>query len=232
MAHVLVTGSNRGIGLALVNACLDRGDRVFATCRKPSAAVKLQALAKRHPDRLAIHALDVVDQASIGQAARHIRSQTKRLDLLINNAGVFTRGTTLATYQVETLLETVQVNAIGPLMVARRFLRLLEKSDHPVIVNVSSDSGSLALKTSGGNYGYCASKAALNMFTRALAFDLQPRGIIVIALHPGWVRTDMGGGSAPLSPRDSALGILSLSDRLTMSDCGRFLAWDGHELPW
>jgi NAD(P)-dependent dehydrogenase (short-subunit alcohol dehydrogenase family) len=161
-----------------------------------------------------------------------VGSQTKRLDLLINNAGILPRGATIASLEVGTLLRTMHVNAIGPLMVARAFVRLLEKSDYPVILNVSSESGSLALKTTGGNYGYCASKAALNMYTRALSFDLQPRGVIVIALHPGWVRTDMGGRSAPLSPKHSALGILSLADRLTLSDCGRFLTWDGHELPW
>jgi NAD(P)-dependent dehydrogenase (short-subunit alcohol dehydrogenase family) len=232
MAYILITGTNRGLGLALVTAYLDRGDHVFAACRKPPSAVKLQALAERCPDRLTILSLDVADEASIGQAAKAIGSQTKRLDLLINNAGIFPRGTTLSSIEVGTLLQTMHVNAIGPLMVARALVRLLEKSDHPVILNVSSDSGSLALKTTGGDYGYCASKAALNMLTRALAFDLQSRGIIVIALHPGWVRTDMGGRSAPLSPKNSALGILSLADRLTLSDCGRFLTWDGHELPW
>jgi NAD(P)-dependent dehydrogenase (short-subunit alcohol dehydrogenase family) len=232
MAYVLITGANRGLGLALVTACLDRGDHIFAACRKPPSAVKLQALAERHPDRLTILSLDVVDEASIDQAAKAVGSQTKRLDLLINNAGILPPGTALPSLEVGTLLQTMHVNAIGPLMVARAFVRLLERSDHPVILNVSSESGSLALKTTGGNYGYCASKAALNMFTRALAFDLQPRGLIVMALHPGWVRTDMGGRSAPLSPRNSALGILSLADRLTLSDCGRFLTWDGHELPW
>lgn len=230
--RVLITGANRGLGLGLVQACLARGDRVFAGSRKPKEAAKLHALAAAHPDRLSLLSLDVTDETAIARAAQAVRDQAKGLDLLINNAGILPRGVALSSLEVDTLLQTMQVNAIAPVMVARAFVRGLRRSDHPVIVNVSSESGSLARKTTGRNYGYCASKAALNMLTRTLAHDLRRDGIIVITLHPGWVRTDMGGRSAPLTAAESARGILALADRLTLADTGSFLDWKGRPLPW
>jgi NAD(P)-dependent dehydrogenase (short-subunit alcohol dehydrogenase family) len=230
--RVLITGANRGIGLGLVEACLAHGDRVFAGCRKPREAAKLRTLAATHPDCLFLLALDVIDETAIARAAQAVQDQARGLDLLVNNAGIFPSGNALSSLEVETLLHTMEVNAIAPVMVARACVPLLKRGNHPVIINVSSDSGSLARKTTGRDYGYCASKAALNMLTRTLAHDLRHVGIIVLALHPGWVRTDMGGRLAPLKPAESARSILALADRLTLADSGRFLDRKGRPLPW
>ncbi len=205
-----ITGTNRGIGLALVRACLARGDTVFAACRQPQAAAELGALRERHPERLAVLPLDV----------------------LVNNAAIRPVGERPGSLDADALLRAYAVNSVGPLMVAQRFLDLLRGGERPVIVNVTSQLGSLARKRSGGDYTYNSSKAALNMLTRALAHDVRPLGIIAIMIHPGWVQTDMGGSGAPLTPEESAQGMLDVIDGLTMDDTARFLQWDGSELPW
>jgi len=189
-------------------------------------------MADEHPDRLSILPLDVMDEASIASAKEMVRTQTDHLDLLINNAGVNPRGERLGDLEAETLLHTFHVNAVGPMMVTQQFLDLLRAGERSKIVNISSQMGSLIQKKSGGSYSYCTSKAALNMLTRALAFDLRSEGIIVVAMHPGWVRTDMGGSHAPLSPAKSVSGMLRVIDRLRPADTGRFLTWRGRKHPW
>ena len=232
MRHILITGANRGLGLELTRQTLNEGERLFATCRRPEEAHDLHSMADEHPDRLSILPLDVMDEASIASAKEMVRTQTDHLDLLINNAGVNPPGERLGDLEAETLLHTFHVNAVGPMMVTQQFLDLLRAGERSKIVNISSQMGSLIQKKSGGSYSYCTSKAALNMLTRALAFDLRSEGIIVVAMHPGWVRTDMGGSHAPLSPAKSVSGMLRVIDRLRPADTGRFLTWRGRKHPW
>jgi NAD(P)-dependent dehydrogenase (short-subunit alcohol dehydrogenase family) len=230
--RIMITGANRGLGLEFVRQTLDRGDRVWAGCRDPGEAANLGALASRHPNRLTVLPLDVTDGASIEAAVAGVRSQAEGLDLLINNAGVNPQDEALASLSAQTMLHTFQVNSVGPLMVTRGFLDLLKRSDDPKVINVTSKMGSLTSKESGGDYSYCSSKAALNMLTRALAFDLRSESVLVVAVHPGWVQTDMGGSAAPLLPSESVRDLLKLIDRLRPIDTGKFFHHGGQELPW
>jgi NAD(P)-dependent dehydrogenase (short-subunit alcohol dehydrogenase family) len=132
----------------------------------------------------------------------------------------------------ETLIHTFRVNAVGPMLVAQRYLDLLQAASSPKIVNISSEAGSISRMQHHRGYAYYASKAALNMLTRALAWDESLAGVIVIAIHPGWVRTDMGGNRAPLSPAQSAAGILAIVDGLSAASSGRFYTYEGHQYPW
>ncbi len=232
MQRVFITGANRGLGLEFVRQCLGRGDRVFAGCRQPKNAGALKDLANQNSNRMSMLELDVTRPEHIRAAAQAVASEVDGLDLLINNAGVLLSGEQPGNLQADSLLDVMHANAIGPLMVAQELLPLLEKGDAPKIVNVTSQLGSIARKRSGGRYSYSASKAALNMFTRALAFDVLSRGVIVVTVHPGWVKTDMGGPGAPLAAEESVAGVLELADSLKPQDAGRFLQWDGSELPW
>lgn len=232
--RVMVTGGNRGMGLEFVRQCLVRGDRVFAGCRNPGNAVDLQALSVAHPGRLAILTLDVTDEATIDASVETVRSQVDGLDLLINNAGAYPRGETPTTLNATTMLQAFHLNSVAPMIVAQRCLDLLRAGNHPKIVNISSKMGSLWWKEreGGGDYSYCSSKAALNMLTRTLALDLRSEGIIVVALHPGWVQTDMGGNAADLTPAESVGGMLKVIERLTEADTSKFFTWEGREHHW
>lgn len=232
MRTVFITGANRGIGLEFARQYLGRGDRVFATSRNLEKAVELQHLASAYPKRMSLITLDVTNQDDIENAFAFVQENTDHLDILINNAGIIYRGETPENYSADILKETFETNAIAPMMVAQKFLPLLEKGISPKIVNITSQLGSITRKTFGGHYSYSGSKAALNMLTRTLAFDLRSRGIIVVVIHPGWVKTDMGGEAAPIRPADSVSGMISLIDSLSMEETGSFLSWDGSTLPW
>jgi NAD(P)-dependent dehydrogenase (short-subunit alcohol dehydrogenase family) len=234
MRRVLITGSNRGLGLEFVRQCLARGDLVFAGCRNPQKAADLTALSIAHPQHLAIPTLDVTDDESIGACVEAMHLQVDGLDLLINNAGTYPRGETPTTLNAETMLQTFQLNAVAPMIVAQRCLDLLRAGNQPRIVNISSKMGSLWWKEreGGGDYSYCSSKAALNMLSRTLAFDLRSEGIIVVTLNPGWVQTDMGGSNADLTPAESVRGMLRVVERLAGADTSRFFTWEGQEHPW
>lgn len=232
MRRIFLTGANRGLGLEFARQLLARGDWVFATCRQPEQAAELQALRERYPDRLHLAALDVSDDASIAQAVAAVEGHTDRLDVLINNAGVLYRDEHPGNLQREQLARAFHINAIGPLLLTQALLPLLRRGERPVVFSLSTQMGSLTRKTYGGFYSYSASKAALNMFGRALAADLRDEGIIVVLVHPGWVQTDMGGPEAPLTPEASVGGMLRLLDGLTMDHSGRFFTWEGQEHPW
>ncbi len=229
--EVLITGSNRGLGLEWVRQLAGRGETVWAAARHPARAEALQRLAARYP---AVHplAMDVGDEASIAAAVAEIARHTDALDVVINNAGVLPEGETIANLRREDMLTACRVNAIGPMLVVQHTLPLLRRGRRKVIFNVSTMLASLTLKHGRSYYSYSASKAALNMFTRTLAAELRPEGIIAVVVHPGWVRTDMGGPAAPLLPHDSVRGMLALLDGLTLEHSGRFWTWEGKEHPW
>jgi NAD(P)-dependent dehydrogenase (short-subunit alcohol dehydrogenase family) len=231
--RILITGSNRGIGLEMVRQYLQRSDTIiFATCRQPEQAEELQHL-QESTDQLHLIPLDVTKQDMIDDAVKRVHSIAPAIDVLVNNAGVFPEQSnqSFEKITVDLLMRTFEVNSVTPLMVSRAFVDLLKNGSNPRIVNISSQMGSIERK-SGGSYAYSASKAALNMITKAMAGDLQSFGITTVAMHPGWVQTDMGGASATLTPEVSAKGLLNVIDNLSPEQTGHFLQWDGQALPW
>ncbi len=232
MRYVLVTGSNRGIGLGLVREFLVQGDRVFATCRSPEMASELNQLQQKHAELLTVMPLEVTNKAAIESVINVVKGFSNRLDILVNNAGVGGGENPLGELSEDNLVQTFRVNAVAPLMLVQALLPLLKRGDRPIIANVTSRMGSIADNKSSGSYAYRASKAALNMINKNLAIDVADKGIISVVIHPGWVQTDMGGRSAHITVEESARGIIEVIDGLTLKDSGRFLVWDGSELPW
>lgn len=234
----LVTGANRGLGLALVRQLLARGDHVVATCRQPGRATALNALAGDYPGRLHVLPLDLAEARSRAELVRelplvlgdHGEDRPARIDLLVNNAGVLHSGERFGHLEQAQLEDSLRVNAVGPFLLAQALAPWL--ADGARIANLSSVMGSIGSRGEFRSPGYCAGKAAQNMFTVQLAHALAPRGIVVLALHPGWVRTDMGGQSAEVAPEDAAAGLLAVIDGATPAQSGHFLDWRGQTLPW
>lgn len=224
----MVTGASRGIGLEFVRQWLERGAKVIAGARNPNAASDLSTLLDRYTEkRLRLIELDVADERSVEHLASAIGNT--EIDILINNAGILTVET-LDNMDFGAILEQFKVNALGALRVTHALLGNLR--DGSRIINMTSRMGSLDDNTSGGYYGYRMSKAALNMATRSLAVDLKSRGIVVIAMHPGMVQTDMTRGFGMLTPEASVAGINQVIEKLTLEQSGLFLHYQGTPLPW
>ncbi len=231
--RVLITGASRGIGLELARQCVARGEQVFAGARNPETAHELQRLAKLYD--LTVISLDVTDEDSIAAAVNTVSTKTDALDVLINNAAINPETPAYETFgelQAEAVLQVLHTNTVAPLIVAQAFMDLLSKGANPRLINISSDMGSIAGRSYGGSHSYCMSKAALNMASRGLAHDLRRRNVIVIALDPGWVQTDMGGASASLTPHESVSGILRVIDSLTLKDSGKYYDYRGGQHQW
>ncbi len=232
----LITGANRGLGLEFVRQYLEREDEVIAACRRPKEAKGLQELKKQHEERLSIQELDVSSQDSMNNAFTQIKHQFSSLDLLINNAGVISgdqnRYHAFGKLHTEDLSKVFQINTIGPVLIMETFFPLLKSGKNPKVANISSRMGSISLKTGTSTYSYDASKAALNMFSKALAHHLKSEKIVVLILHPGWARTDMGTHRAPLKPNTSVMGMIKVIDSSSLSDTGKFYDWEGNEVPW
>ncbi|HWP00484.1 MAG TPA: SDR family oxidoreductase [Methylococcus sp.] len=228
---VLVTGTNRGLGLEFTRQYLAAGWHVIACCRRPHAAAELRDLAKRF-DNLSIHTLDLCTLTEIEHLAKALTDT--RLDLLINNAGVYggERANRFGSLDYELWQDVLRVNTLAPVKMAETFLPHLARSRKKLIVGITSLMGSIADNSSGGAIVYRSSKAALNAALKSLAIDLKPHGIGVLILHPGWVRTDMGGPRAPILPEESVRGMRHLIDQFTPELSGRFLDFRGRELPW
>ncbi len=232
-----MTGAGRGLGLEFTKQLLERGDAVWATARRPEGSEGLAALREAHGERLRLLPLDVADTDSIAQAAATVTAEVDRLDLLVNNAGINSRGVPegqgnvrLGSLEPQGILRMVQVNAVGPLLVSQALLPVLGEGSK--VVSISSWLGSIGGKTGGGNYGYCASKTTLNMLMRAFAFDVADRGVVSIVVNPGWVQTDMGGSRAKLTPEQSVAGLLATADGAGPEQAGAFLQWDGTVHAW
>ena len=228
IVRAVVTGANRGIGLAITKVLLGRGDTVFAGVRKVEAE-SLKELKGRYGDRLGVMRLDVSSESSIREFAEGLADET--VDVLFNNAGVLYKDD-MNNLDYEKVLYTIRVNTLGPLFLTRYLLDNLKKSERPVVVNTDSVLGSITTYSGTTSYSYSISKAALNMVTRILANDLRRYRIIVISIHPGWVRTDMGGPAAPVLPEDSASGIVKVVDSLDIENTGKFYDYTGREVPW
>jgi NAD(P)-dependent dehydrogenase (short-subunit alcohol dehydrogenase family) len=236
MEHILITGANRGLGLEFTRQYLERSAHVFAVCRQPAAAASF--LQARFSERLTIVPLDVADPAAIGTAHNRVRAQAESLDVLINNAAIYSShgsdepSERLGNLCFEDALTMMRVNAVAPLLVAQQFLGLLRAGGHAKLINISSAYGSISANTGGFPYYYSASKAALNMFMRSLAADVRRWGVTTVLLDPGWVSTDMGGPGAPTTPREAVAAMLRVIDALTPRHNGRFLTWRGDEQDW
>lgn len=234
-SHALVTGANRGLGLEFTRQLLARGHRVVATCRQPGRATALNALAGEHPGRLRVLPLDVADARSRDALVRELpllagEGAPLAIDLLVNNAGVLHSGERFGQVSEANLLDSLRINAIGPFLLTQALEPLL--ADGARVANLSSQLGSIGRVTRFGTPSYAISKAAQDMATMQLVHALAPRGIVVVALHPGWVQTDMGGAGADVAPEESARGLLEVITGLRDGDSGRFLDWQGQPLPW
>jgi NAD(P)-dependent dehydrogenase (short-subunit alcohol dehydrogenase family) len=224
MRTVLITGANRGIGLELSRQYAAAGWQVIGTARRPDDAEALRETGAE------VLQLDVTDQQSVERLARSLDGRP--LDLLINNAGILPLMWTLEEVDFEQFNRILAVNTVGPVRVTRALLPNLRAGELKTIVNVTSNLGSIGENNGGGFYGYRESKAALNMFTRSLAADLGPEGFTSIVMHPGWVKTDMGGASAPVEVEDSAAGIRRVIESLSPTDNGTFWTFEGDQMAW
>ncbi|MBX3712951.1 MAG: SDR family oxidoreductase [Lysobacter sp.] len=228
--HALVTGANRGIGLEFTRQLLARGDRVVAACRHLGKATALNTLAGEYPGRLRLLPLDVALEKSRAELVRELPLVCERLDLLVNNAGVLHSGERFGQLSQALLEDSLRVNALGPLLVTEALAPTL--ADGARVANVSSMMSSLATRQEFRSPGYCMGKAAQNMATVQLAHALRPRGIVVLALCPGWVQTDMGGEGAQITPAQSVEGLLRVIDGAGPDDSGRFIDWRGEAMAW
>lgn len=227
--QVLVTGANRGIGLEFVRQYAGDGFRVIACCRDPLKATVLTTLAATSGGKVSVHALDVSDFNQIERLASELKDQA--IDLLINNAGFYPHGS-FASINYDEWQKAFLINTMAPMRMVEAFVEHVAASRLRKIVTLSSKMGSIADNDSGGSYPYRTSKAAVNMVMKNLAIQLKPRGIATCTLHPGWVRTDMGGANAPINVQQSVTGMRSVIDRLSTGNAGRFIAYDGQEIPW
>jgi len=227
MTTFLITGAARGIGHDLVRQALDAGDTVIATVRRGGenalddletgdGRLRILTMDVRHPQTI-VAAASIVDQP---------------IDVLINNAGIIGhQPQSVLDMDFEGFADTLNINTLGPLCVIQAFLGNVRRGDNPRIITISSKMGSMSHQSSD-RIAYRASKAAINKVMQGLATDLRPENIIVVSMHPGWVRTDMGGGSADISVEESASGILAVANGLTLDRTGSFINYDGSEIPW
>ncbi|MEL1263305.1 SDR family oxidoreductase [Pseudoxanthomonas putridarboris] len=230
--HCLITGANRGLGLEFARQLLARRCHVVATCRQPGKATALNTLAGEYPGRLHVLPLDVADARSRAELVRELPLVTdgEPLHLLVNNAGVLRGGERFGQVAAADLDASFHTNAAGPFLLVQAIAAQI--ADGGTVANISSEVGSIALRQEFRTPSYAIGKAAQNMATSLLSQALAPRGIAVVALHPGWVQTDMGGANAALTVQDAVAGLLQVIGQLKPEDSGRFLDWQGQALPW
>lgn len=231
MNAILITGANRGLGLAFTRQYVREGWRVFAACRNPDSATELQSLQTSAGATLTVLAMDVTKGESVRDAATRLGDTN--IDLLINCAGIIGPGRqTTGNTDYGSWAQVLEVNTMGPLRVLEAFADHLARGRRRVAVTITSGMGSLADNTSGGSIAYRSSKAAVNMVMRSAAIDLAPRGIACVLVNPGWVKTDMGGPGATLTTQESVDAMRTLIETLDQSHSGKFYHYDGREYPW
>jgi NAD(P)-dependent dehydrogenase (short-subunit alcohol dehydrogenase family) len=229
MNTVLITGANRGIGLEHARRYAAAGVQVFAACRAPGA--ELLALAQAHEGQVRTLVYDASD-VTAGKSLKAAIGETP-IDLLLANAGVYGGdGQSIGGIDPHAFMDTLKINCLAPLLLVEALADNVAASSRRLIGLQSSRMGSIADNGSGGYHAYRASKAALNMLAKGLSVDLAGRGITVVALHPGWVRTRMGGPSAPVSVEDCVAGQQSLLAGLTTSQSGGFFDYTSAPIPW
>ncbi|SFS09534.1 SDR family oxidoreductase [Sphingomonas jatrophae] len=226
MSTIVITGANRGVGLALTRAYAEAGDQVHALCRDPDGAAALHELG-RATGRVTVGRIDIADKASIDAAAAAVSGP---VDILINNAGILAgEDQSLDGVDLDVWMEAFRVMAIGPFLVSRAFLPQLEQAGG----RIAFLSSQLAASTwpYGGHYAYSSAKAAGNRVAQILAIDLKDKGISTVVLHPGYVQTDMGGPTADITAEESAAGIVQVIANVTPQTSGRFMKWTGEPHP-
>jgi NAD(P)-dependent dehydrogenase (short-subunit alcohol dehydrogenase family) len=236
MPTVLVTGANRGLGLEFVRQYNRLGWRVIACSRSQSESLNELAAASTN---ISLHSVDVADHDSIDQLAAELGNQP--IDILLNNAGIFGRvpfgaggighqafgASDFANWQ-----QVMQVNLFGPMKMAETFVENVARSEQRKIVTLSSMVGAMGLNTIGGLYAYRTSKAAVNMLMHSMGIDLKPRGILAVAIHPGWARTEMGGSNAEIEAEDGVAGVIKVIAGLNEQSLGKLLSYTGKVMPY
>ena len=226
--QILITGTNRGIGLEFVKQYAADGWNVIACCRDPQSATALQNVAREHHN-VQIIALDVADFTQIDAVALQLKGQ--QIDVLLNNAGVYPESS-LGDVDFDDWATAFKINTMAPLKMAKTFLPHVAASQLKKMATLSSKMGSLDDNTSGGSYIYRTSKAAVNMVMKSLAIDLKGYNIAVVTLHPGWVKTDMGGPNGLIDTQTSVTGLRKVIAELSLSSSGKFIAYNGSEIAW
>ena len=238
MPTLLITGANRGIGFSLLNHYNNDGWTIHACCRNPDSAAELKAVADAADARITLHQLDVEDIGTIASLKAELGDTP--IDMLINMAGYLGEKALVDPGGLQHFGETdydimekaYRINCMGPLRVCEALVDNVATSHKKIIINVSSIVGSIGDDSFGNFYMYRPSKAALNAITHAMAINLKERDITVIPFHPGFTRSDMGGPTADIEVAESSAGIKAVLDHVTIADTGRYLTWEGGELPW
>ena len=228
MKTILVTGTNKGVGFEITRLLANRGDRVIACCRRPSEAEALNKLE----GEIDVEEVSVGEDQSVNELAGRLKGIP--INTIINNAGTMgpeAKRQSVLDMDFSGWAETFNINSMGPVRIMQALLPNLKMTESPKIMTVTSQMGALSLDMTS-SHAYCASKAAINKFMKLASIDLKPEGIAVGLVHPGWVRTDMGGPRAHLSPEESAVGCIKVTDELTLNNTGGFWKWNGDVHDW
>lgn len=231
--HIVIGGASRGLGFYLVQKYLEDGHIVYAGAREEQP-VKLTELKKIYPDTLILLQMDVSNTLSIVSASKKALEFTDKIDLLINNAGIHSESSfeVLEKTNLDDCLLVYDVNSIGPLRTVQAFLPLLRKGSPSKVINISSESGSIGSCHREKEFDYCMSKAALNMGSKLLSNYLKNDNIQVLAIQPGWMRTDMGGSNAHLDPYEAACKLVNLFEHIDSMDTPIFIDNEGNSIVW
>lgn len=228
---VLITGTNRGLGLEFVKQYAQDGWQVLACCRKPDAAKELQLVQKEFKETVQIFKLDITDFAAIDALADQLKNTP--IDVLLSSAGTYgSHQNKFGTVDYNDWAETFRINTMAGLKLAEAFVNHVSNSQQKKMIFITSKMGSLSDNTSGKSYIYRSTKAALNAVVKSLSHDLKDKNIITAVLNPGWVKTDMGGPEAPTSPTESIKGMREVIENLNMEKSGHFFGFKGDEIPW
>ena len=226
-----ITGCNRGLGLEFVRQLLARGQRVIATCRDIATSTDLTALTLKHSGQLSLVEMDVSDEASMREAVALLNDEA--IDVFINNAGMYgPRDANFGNVDGPAMVEVLYTNAVAPVLLTQLLIDNVRKGSGKKLVYISSKMGSIADNGRGGSYIYRSSKTALNSVVKSLALDVAPEGIAAATLHPGWVRTDMGGPNGLIDTPESVSGMLNVIDGLSVASTGQFYNYDGSTIAW
>ena len=228
MSTVLITGANRGLGYEFVKQYSENGFEVLACCRNRNNAKELKELAETS-NKIKVYELDVGNVKAIKSLSQQL--QNEKIDVLINNAGIY-RSSTVGNINYDEWIESFKVNTIAPYQIVENFLNQIINGDLKKVVSITSKMGSIDDNTSGGSYIYRSSKTALNSMMRCLTHDLKNQGVATLTLHPGWVRTDMGGPGGWIDSFESVQGMIKQIDKLTIDDSGNYLDYAGKSINW
>lgn len=229
---IVITGANRGLGYELTAEAAQRGHEVIAGIRSANPDGKLLDLIRRFPGQIKPVELDVCREETVERLARSLKAEAQSVDAIINNAGILLgRGVAIEELQMEDVARSFEINLFGPMRVIKHMLPLMPNGSSRAIVNISSEAGSLS-NAYGGDYPYAISKTAINMFSKQLKKYVKGREIRVYALHPGWIKTDMGGDKAPGDPIESAKGIMDILEMKKVIDPEQFfINYKGEPMP-